>query len=133
MLAQDSLDIVVVATSNYLHYPMAMATIDAGCHVLCDKPLALDAGQAKEMARRAEELGRKHFVAFTWRFLPAAAYMKEIIPAGFLGQLYHVNAQYFVRTWSDPAQPMRWQLDKAHSGSGSLGNLGSHAVQSVHW
>lgn len=133
MLAQEELDIVVIATPNYLHYPMVMAALDAGLHVLCDKPLALNAAQAREMARHADEVGRKHFVAFTWRFLPAAAYMKEIIAAGFLGQLYHVNVQYFVRSWPDPAQPMRWQLEKAQSGSGSLGNLGSHAIHLVHW
>ena len=133
MLAQEELDIVVIATPNYLHYPMAMAALDTGHHVLCDKPLALNSVQAREMAQHADELGRKHFVAFTWQFLPAAAYMKEILGTGFLGRLYHVNVQYFVRTWADPALPMRWQLERAQAGSGSLANLGSHAIHLLHW
>jgi predicted dehydrogenase len=133
MLARDALDIVVIATPNYLHYPMVMASLEAGLHVLCDKPMALDTNQAREMASRADELRLKHGVAFTWRYLPAAAYMKEIIASGFLGKPYHLNVQYFVRTWADSALPIRWQLDKAQSGSGALGNLGSHVIHLVHW
>jgi predicted dehydrogenase len=133
MLAHDNLDAVVIATPNHLHFPMVIAALDSGLHVLCDKPLALDAVQARKMAEHADQLGLRHGVAFTWRFLPGAAYMKEIIASGFLGKLYHVNVQYYVRSWADPALPMRWPLDKALSGSGSLGNLGSHALHLVHW
>ena len=85
MLAQEPLDIVVVATPNNLHHSMTLAALDAGKHVLCDKPLGLNTAQVREMVKRAEQAGRKHFVPFTWRFLPAAAYMKEIIDSGFVG------------------------------------------------
>jgi predicted dehydrogenase len=112
---------------------MTLAALGAGKHVVCDKPLALNAQQAREMLARAEQVGRRHFVPFIWRFVPAAAYMKEMIAAGFLGQLYHVNVRYFNLGWGDLRGPMRWQYDKAQAGSGSLGNIGSHAIHLIHW
>src|SRR5262249_5788829 len=88
MLVQEALDIVAVATPNHLHHSMVLAALEAGKHVLCDKPLAMSAAQAREMTDKAERTGFKHFVPFTWRFLPAALYMKEIIASGFLGKLF---------------------------------------------
>ena len=133
MLAQEPLDIVVVATPNNLHHSMTLAALDAGKHVLCDKPLGLNTAQVREMVKRAEQAGRKHFVPFTWRFLPAAAYMKEIIDSGFVGQPYHINVRYFNRAWGDPHGPMRWQYDREQAGSGALGNLGSHVTHLIQW
>jgi predicted dehydrogenase len=133
LMLEEGLDVVVVATPNHLHHPMVMEALEAGANVLCEKPLALNVAQARSMVARAEQPGRKHSVAFTWRFLPAAAYTKEIIASGFLGQLYHANVRYFVRTWADPANAMRWQLDKPQTGSGSLANLGSHAIHLIQW
>lgn len=133
MLAQEPLDIVVIATPNYLHHPMTLAALNAGKHVVCDKPLAMNIRQAREMAECAEQVGRRHFVPFIWRFVPAAAYLKEIIASGFLGQPYHVNVRYFNLGWGDLRGPMRWQYDKARAGSGSLGNIGSHAIDLIHW
>ncbi len=133
MLAREPLDIVVVATPNHLHHPMTLAALDAGKHVLCDKPLALNAAQAEEMLARATARGRKHFVPFIFRFLPAAMYIREIIGTGFLGRVLHVNVRYYVHGWGDLFGPMRWQYDKAQAGSGTLGNLGSHAIHLIHW
>ena len=120
MLAQAPLDVIVVATPNHLHHPMTLAALDAGKHVLCDKPLALNAAQAREMVERVEQVGRKHFVPFTWRFLPAALYMQEIIAAGFVGRPYHINVRYYNHAWGDLHGPMRWQYDKTQAGSGAL-------------
>ena len=133
MLAREPLDIVAIATPNYLHHPMVLAALDAGKHVLCDKPLAMTAAQAAEMAARAESSRVKHFVPFTWRFVPASLYMKEIIDSGFLGELRHSNVRFYVSGWGDPEGPMRWQYDADKAGSGALGNLGSHAIHLVEW
>lgn len=133
MLAQESLDIVAIATPNYLHHPMVLAALEAGKHVLCDKPLAMNQSQAKEMVAKAESSGRRHFVPFTWRFVPAALYLKEIIASGYLGQLYHANVRFYVSGWGDPQGPMRWQYDRELAGSGALGNLGSHAIHLIEW
>ncbi len=133
MLAQEPLDIVVVATPNNLHYPMTLTALEAGKHVICDKPLAMNAEQAHALAARANALRRRHFVPFVWRFLPAAAYMKELIDAGAVGETYHVYVRYFNLGWGDAQGPMRWQYDRAQAGSGALGNLGSHAIHLIHW
>lgn len=133
MLAQEPLDIVVIATPNNLHHGMTLQVLDAGKHVICDKPLAMNADEAQEMADRAEAVGVKHFVPFILRFLPAAQYMREIIDTGFLGRVMHVNVRYYVHGWGDMLGPMRWQYDLAQAGSGTLGNIGSHAIHLVNW
>jgi predicted dehydrogenase len=133
MLEHEPLDIVVVATPNYLHHPMTLTTLKAGKHIVCDKPLALNVVQAREMVEAAEKAQRKHFVPFIWRFLPAARYMREIIEAGFVGQPFHVHVRYLNLGWGDMNGPLRWQYDKQQAGSGSLGNLGSHAIHLIQW
>ena len=133
MLDTERLDIVAIATPNYLHHPMTLSALEAGKHVLCEKPLALNVGQAGAMLEAAEQHGRKHFVPFTYRFLPAALYMKEILDAGFVGQVYHAYVRFHIRGWGDPSGPMRWQFQKEQAGSGVLGNVGSHAVYLIQW
>ena len=133
MLDREPLDIVVVATPNHLHRDMTLAALDAGAHVVCEKPLALNVPQALEMASRADAVGRVHFVPFIWRFVPGVAYVKEMLDAGYIGRPYHVDVRYFVQGWGDPAGPMRWQFDRAQAGSGSLANLGSHLIHVVQW
>jgi predicted dehydrogenase len=133
MLLKEPLDIVAVATPNHLHHSMVLAALEARKHVLCDKPLAMSVAEARDMTDRAERSGLRHFVPFTWRFLPAALYLKEIIASGFLGELFHANVRYYVCGWGDPQGPMRWQYDRNLAGSGALGNLGSHAIHMIEW
>ncbi len=133
MLANERLDVVVVATPNHLHHPITMAALHAGINVVCDKPLALDVRQAREMVQGARDAGVRHLVPFVWRFLPAAAYVKELVDSGFVGTPYHINAQYLNLGWGDIHGPMRWYYDRAQAGSGALGNLGSHAIDLIHW
>jgi len=133
MLEREAPALVVVATPNRLHAPMTLAALDAGAHVVCEKPLGLTLAEAREMALRANELGRTSFVPFTWRFLPAAMRAKELLDGGFVGTPYHVFARYFVRGFGDPHGPMRWQFDAAEAGSGALGNIASHAIHLADW
>jgi predicted dehydrogenase len=133
LLEREAPDIVVVATPNYLHHPVSIAALESGAHVACEKPLGLTLAEAVGMAERAEELGRRNLATFTWRFLPAARRVKELLDEGFVGEPYHAYARYHVRGWGDPKGPMRWQYDAASAGSGSLGNLGSHAIHLVEW
>jgi predicted dehydrogenase len=133
MLAEEPLDLVVVAAPNDLHHDMTLAALTAGAHVVCEKPLALNTEQALEMTTRAVTARRVHFVPFIWRFVPAMIYAKEIIDSGFIGQPYHVDVRYFVQGWGDPAGPMRWQYSRVQAGSGSLANLGSHLIHVVQW
>ena len=121
MLDTERLDIVAIATPNYLHHPMTLSALESGKHVLCEKPLALNVGQAGAMLEAAERHGHRHFVPFTYRFLPAALYMKEILDAGFVGQVYHAYVRFHVRGWGDPRGPMRWQFQEEQAGTAPNG------------
>jgi predicted dehydrogenase len=133
MLKRCGLDVVVIATPNDLHHDMTLLAVDAGAHVMCDKPLAMNAAQALEMWGRAEERSVRHMVPFWWRFLPAFARARELIEGGALGSLWFVDVRYMNRGWGDPRGQMRWQFDRVRAGSGALANIGSHALALLLW
>ena len=133
MVETEDLDIVVVATPNDLHFPVTMLALEHGAHVMCEKPLALDVLQAEAMAGLARRLGRTTIVPFTWRFLPGAIALRELIESGALGELYHARITYVTRGLGDVHGEARWQHDVDRAGSGVLANLGSHAISLVHW
>lgn len=133
MLAREQLDVVAIATPNDLHHPMTLAALRAGAHVLCDKPLALDARQAREMLKEAEERGRRTVVPFWWRFLPVVARAHELISDGSFGEPFFAEFRYLNCGWGDPHGAMRWQFDTARAGSGALGNVGSHVIHVMQW
>ena len=133
MLTAEEPDIVVVATPNHLHHPMTIAALTAGAEVICEKPLGLDAGQAEEMTVCAVALERRTATAFTWRFLPACIALRSLLAEGRLGEIYEVDVRYRTRGFGAVRGPMRWQFDRSAAGSGALANLGSHAVDLVHW
>lgn len=128
MLARERPDVVAIATPNDLHHPMTIEALEAGAHVLCDKPLALDARQALEMLNEAESRGRRHIVPFWWRILPVVRRAHELLRDGTLGDPYFADVRYLNCGWGNPLGPMRWQFDLARAGSGALGNVGSHAI-----
>jgi predicted dehydrogenase len=133
LLGEQAPDLVVVATPNNLHHEMALASLVAGAHVICEKPLGMTFAQAEELAERADALERRHLAAFTWHFLPGARHMKTLLDEGAIGRVYQVQARYHVRGWGDPSGPMRWQFDAAVAGSGAVANLGSHLIHLIDW
>ena len=133
MLARERLDVVVIVTPNALHHPIALAALDAGAHVICEKPLALDAVQAREMAERAEARGRQTLTFFTHRALAAAVQVKRLVEAGFLGRPLRVDARYSSASNLQPDKPAAWRMRRAEAGTGALGDLGSHLVDLVRW
>ena len=86
LLAASSFDALLVLTPNKTHYPLVMQAIDAGLHVLCEKPLGMTAREAREMAEAAERRGLTTMVPFTYRFMPTNRYAKELIDTGWLGR-----------------------------------------------
>ena len=82
LLACPEVDAVVIATPNYLHREIALAALSAGKHVLCEKPLALDAAEAGSMAAAAEASGLTHMTAFTYRYAPALQQAKRLVEGG---------------------------------------------------
>jgi predicted dehydrogenase len=133
LVAMDGLQVVVIVTPNVLHFPVAMAALGAGVHVISEKPLALDVGQARQMAALARVGDRRTLTFFTHRALAAAGQAKRMVDAGFLGRPLHVSATYFSASHLQPGKPAAWRMRRAESGTGALGDIGSHLVDLVRW
>ena len=128
MLAAESLDGVCIATPNRLHAPMARAAIARGLHVLCEKPLTLDTGEARDLLARARTAGVTHAVNFSNRPNPAVRYVREQLDAGVLGRVYEAHLTYLQDWLADADAPYTWRNSAAESGSGALGDIASHVL-----
>jgi predicted dehydrogenase len=113
---------------NDVHATPTIAAALAGKHVLCEKPLARTAQEAASMLEAVTKAGVKHMVAFNYRYVPAIRQAYDLIKSGQLGEIYHFRAVYLQEWIMDPTFPMVWRLDKSHSGSGVLGDLGAHVI-----
>ena len=130
MIEKADLHAVVVAVPDDLHHPMTMAALDAGLHVLCEKPLALNVRQAREMYDKAEAKHVKHMVYFTYRWLPNYRYVRRLLDQGYLGRCLHCNIRYLAG-YGRHGQ-YRWRFDRQRS-NGALGDLGSHMIDLARW
>jgi predicted dehydrogenase len=128
LLACRDVDAVVVATPNHLHRTIALDALAAGKHVLCEKPLALNAADAISMAAAAESSGLVHMTAFTYRFTPALQYMRRLVASGELGDLRTVRAAYLMAL---SKHLLGWRSTKQFAGSGVLADIGSHLIHMV--
>ncbi|MHB9757794.1 Gfo/Idh/MocA family protein [Streptomyces sp. BYX5S] len=131
LIARDDVDLVDICTPGDSHAEIAVAALEAGKHVLCEKPLANSVEEAEEMAEAAERAharGQFAMVGFNYRRVPAVALARRLVAEGRIGTLRHVRARYLQDWLVDPAFPLTWRLQKPHAGSGALGDLGAHAV-----
>ncbi len=131
MFASGLIDAVIISTGNDTHYPMTMAALDAGLHVLCEKPLAMDVQQANEMTQKAEATDLKCMVPFTYRFMPAERYIKKLIDEGYIGTPYHLNMRYY--TGYARNESYLWRFDLEKSGGGVIGDIASHFIYLSYW
>jgi predicted dehydrogenase len=134
LIARDDVDLVDVCTPGDSHAEIAIAALEAGKHVLCEKPLANSVAAAEAMAeaaRRARARGVRAMVAFNYRRVPALAHARNLVASGALGEIRHVRSVYLQDWLSDPQAPMTWRLRKESAGSGALGDLGAHIVDAA--
>jgi predicted dehydrogenase len=131
MLAAEPLDALLVLTPNTNHFASVMTGLQHGLHVLCEKPLALSAGQARQMAEAAERAGVITMVPFTYRFMPVNRYVKELIDEGYIGRPYHLDMRYLTGYGRDGAYA--WRFDAGEAGSGVSGDIGSHWAYLARW
>jgi predicted dehydrogenase len=131
LLLNETVDAVIIASPNKHHYATAMTAIEHGLHILCEKPLAMSYTEAIHMTEAAERAGLKTMVSFTYRFMPTARYLKELIQQGYIGKPYHLNMRYYA-DYARDAQYM-WRFDLAESGSGVVGDLGTHWLYLADW
>lgn len=124
-------DAVVISTSNDSHHDIAMAALDRGLHVLCEKPLALDVAQAERMAAKATESGSITMVPFTYSFMPVFQFARRLVAEGYVGRVHHINMRYYTAYAFDPSYT--WRFDNELAGSGVIGDLASHWVYVARW
>ncbi|WP_446447413.1 Gfo/Idh/MocA family protein, partial [Streptomyces hydrogenans] len=131
LIARDDVQLVDICTPGDSHAEIAIAALEAGKHVLCEKPLANSVAEAEAMATAAEAArarGQVAMVGFNYRRVPALSYARRLIAEGRLGALRHVRVSYLQDWLVDPDFPLTWRLEREHAGSGALGDLGAHIV-----
>ncbi len=130
LLADESIELVDVATPNDLHAEMAIAALRAGKHVACEKPLAgtiADARRMRDEAAKAKRRGLRTFVWFNYRRCPAVALAHLLVREGRLGAIHHVRACY-LQDWGRASTPLVWRFRREQAGSGAHGDLNAHIV-----
>lgn len=134
VLDRDDVHVVDICTPGDTHAEIAVAALDAGKHVLCEKPMANSVAEAVAMAEAAERAARRGvraMVGFSYRRVPALGLARDLVAQGRLGRIHHVRAQYLQDWIVDPAAPLSWRLDKDKAGSGALGDIGAHVVDAA--
>lgn len=122
------IDLIDIATPNNMHAEIAIAAAEAGKHVICEKPLAPTATEARQMLEAVEKAGVVNAVAFNYRRTPAVALAKRYIDEGAIGEILNFRGTY-LQDWSaDPNSPLSWRFQKKIAGSGAVGDIGSHVV-----
>ena len=130
-VARDDIDLVDIVTPGNSHAEIAIAALEAGKHVLCEKPLANTVEEARAMADaagRAAARGAKAMVGFTYRRLPATSHARNLVASGAIGTVRQVRARYLQDWLVDADAPLTWRLQQEHAGSGALGDLAAHAI-----
>jgi predicted dehydrogenase len=107
VVARDDLDVVDVCTPSHTHFELSMAALEAGKHVLCEKPVAFDFRDTLRAAELAKKNGLKTKLGFTFRYSPAMRYMKALVDEGFCGERFIYNAYEQNSQWLDPEVPLR--------------------------
>jgi predicted dehydrogenase len=131
LIARDDVQVVDICTPGDSHAEIAIAALEAGKHVLCEKPLANSVAEAEAMVRAAEAArsrGQLSMVGFNYRRVPAIAYARKLVEEGRLGTLRHVRVTYLQDWLVDPGFPLTWRLKREQAGSGALGDLGAHII-----
>ena len=134
VIARDDIHIVDICAPGWMHAEIAIAALEAGKHVLVEKPLANTLAEAEAMtaaAQAAREQGVQSMIGFNYRRVPALALARELIAEGRLGTIRHVRAAYLQDWLADATAPMSWRLRKETAGSGALGDIASHAIDQI--
>ena len=133
LVADPAVDVVAITTPNNVHRDMAVAAAGVGKHVYCEKPLARDGAEAREMAEAAEAAGVTNLVGFNYLKNPLQRYARDLIAGGELGEIIHYHGRFDQDYMGDPDFPHTWRCDKSVAGSGIVGDGASHAIAMAHY
>jgi predicted dehydrogenase len=131
LLEDDAVNVIDCVVPNYAHHEVIKKALLAGKQIYCDKPLALNATQARDLVQTAEKAGAQVGMTFNYRFLPAMLRAYEIIQAGELGEIFTFRLDYLHSGYQNPSRPMGWRLRKEQAGGGALVDLGAHLIDLV--
>ncbi len=129
-VTSDEIGLVDIATPNNVHAEQAIAALEAGKHVACEKPLAGTLSDAQAMVAAARDAPGTTSVWFNYRRVPAVALAHRLVAAGKIGRIYHVRACY-LQSWGGPDTPLLWRFQGDIAGSGAHGDLNAHIIDSV--
>jgi predicted dehydrogenase len=130
-IERDDIDLIDIVTPGDTHAEIAIAALEAGKHVLCEKPLANTVEEARAMAEAAERAaakGVRAMVGFTYRRVPATTFARDLVAAGKIGEIRQVRAMYLQDWLADAEAPLTWRMKKELAGSGALGDIGAHII-----
>jgi predicted dehydrogenase len=130
-IERDDIDLIDIVTPGDTHAEIAIAALEAGKHVLCEKPLANTVEEAQAMAEAAERAaakGVRAMVGFTYRRVPATTFARDLVAAGKIGEIRQVRAVYLQDWLADAEAPLTWRMKKELAGSGALGDIGAHII-----
>lgn len=128
VVARKDIDIIDVCTPTYLHKEIVIEAAKNGKAIFCEKPIALDLAEAKEMYEAAEKAGVLHYLNHNYRRTPAIAFAKKLIEEGKIGQIFHWRGAYLQDWITDPNFPLTWHLQSKYAGAGPHYDLNSHSV-----
>lgn len=132
LVARDDIDLVSIVTPVVTHCEMTLAAIANGKHVLCEKPMAMNADEALRMTEAARKAGVLALIDHELRFLPGRLKMRELIRNGAIGKVRHAKLTFRSDSRADVERPWNWWSDKKQGG-GALGAIGSHVIDGFRW
>ncbi|HET9014708.1 MAG TPA: Gfo/Idh/MocA family oxidoreductase [Thermomicrobiaceae bacterium] len=133
MFREAELDAVSIAAPPELHHPIAIAAAESGLHILCEKPMARNAAEARDMFRLARDAGVRTAVDYEHRFTPSRLRVKKLVDSGYLGDFHSLSLTVYRTSWSDRRRHSSSALDEGERAGGVLGALGSDYVDVLRW
>jgi predicted dehydrogenase len=128
LVEDPQINLFINCSPNDLHAEPCLVAAQLGKHLLCEKPLARDAREAKRMWDGVRRRQIRHQVSHNYRFVPAVHLAREMIQAGEIGKIIHFRTRYTDDTLSDPLLPHTWRQEKRRAGTGAIGDIASHAL-----
>lgn len=128
VVTADDIDLVDISTGNDTHKEIAIAAARNGKHIFCEKPMAMNVAECREMIDAVEKAGIIHMIDFNYRAVPAVTLARQMVEEGMIGTPYHFRAVYLQDWIMDPEFPLVWRLQKDKAGSGAHGDLNAHII-----
>jgi len=133
VINNEEIDVVDICCSNDFHKEISIKAAEAGKHVLCEKPLAMNTKDAEEMYETVTRCNVTNMINFVYRKYPSIAYIREIISSGDIGRIYHVNCFFEQDFYADPEIPYNWHFKKAKAGGGALLTIAPHMIDTARY